>query len=182
LWDTTYKIYILGQKFIEVSRDVTFHEEAAFRWARELPCYSEEQEAPPLDSPDSPLPDEQREETSELLVDPSRDTIKFPMEIAPVKRKPASCGEILKEDEKHSAPKGTFRESKKPDKYYGPVLPEVGASEASFSKNPQKRSIREASVIYTYNFLYILHLYSKKYVERQISCRIYENMHICTSI
>jgi hypothetical protein len=62
------------------------------------------------------------------------------------------------------------------------VLPEAGASEASFSKNPRKRSVREASVIYTYNFLYILHFYSKKYVERQISCRIYENMHICTSI
>jgi hypothetical protein len=62
------------------------------------------------------------------------------------------------------------------------VLPEAGASEASFSKNPRKQSVREASVIYTYNFLYILHLYSKKYVERQISCRIYENMHICTSI
>jgi hypothetical protein len=59
---------------------------------------------------------------------------------------------------------------------------EAGASEASFSKNPRKRSVREASVIYIYNFLYILHLYSKKYVERQISCRIYENMHICTSI
>jgi hypothetical protein len=33
-----YRIYIPGQKFIEVSRDVTFHEEATFRRARELPC------------------------------------------------------------------------------------------------------------------------------------------------
>jgi hypothetical protein len=30
--------------------------------------------------------------------------------------------------------------------------------------------------------LYILCLYSKKHAERQISCRIYENKHICTSI
>jgi hypothetical protein len=70
-----YRIYIPGQNFIEISRDVTFHEEAAFRRARELPYDSEEQEDPPLDSTDSPLPDEQREETSELPLDPSRDTI-----------------------------------------------------------------------------------------------------------
>jgi hypothetical protein len=31
--------------------------------------------------------------------------------------KPAWCREILKEAEKHAAPKGTFRESKKPYKY-----------------------------------------------------------------
>ena len=40
------------------------------------------------------------------------------MEIPPIKRKPAWCREILKEAEKHSSPKGTFRESKKPDKYF----------------------------------------------------------------
>jgi hypothetical protein len=114
-----YRIYIPSQKFIEVSGDVTFHEEAAFRWDKELPCDSGEQEAPPLDSSDSPLPDEEREETSELSVDPSRDSIEFPMEIPPIKRKPAWCWEILKEAEKHSAPKGTFKESKKPNKYSG---------------------------------------------------------------
>jgi hypothetical protein len=85
-----YRIYIPGQKFIEVSRDVTFHEETAFHRARELPCDSDEPEAPPLDSPDS-LPNEQWEETSELPMDPSRDTIEFSMEIPPVKRKPAWC-------------------------------------------------------------------------------------------
>jgi hypothetical protein len=98
---------------------VTFHGEAAFRQARELPCGSEEQEAPPLDLSVSPLPDEQRDETSELPVDSSMDAIEFPMEIPPIERKPAWCWEILKEAEKHSAPKGTFRESKKPDKYSG---------------------------------------------------------------
>jgi hypothetical protein len=111
-----YRIYIPGQKFIEVSRDVTFHEETKFRWARDLPCDSEEQEGPPFDS--SPL-DEQREETSEIVADPSRDSIEFPMELPPVKTKPAWCQEILKEEEKHSALKASFRERKKPDKYSG---------------------------------------------------------------
>jgi hypothetical protein len=41
------------------------------------------------------------------------------MELPPVKRKPAWCREILKEEKKHSALKGTFRESKKPNKYSG---------------------------------------------------------------
>jgi hypothetical protein len=113
-----YRIYIPGQKFIEVSRDVTSHEEATFHGARELPHDSEEQEATPVDSSDSPLPNEQREETSDLPLDPSRDTIEFPMEIPLVKRKLAWCQEMLKEAEKHSAPKGTFIESKKPDKYF----------------------------------------------------------------
>jgi hypothetical protein len=57
-----YRIYIPGQKFIEVIKDVTFHEEVAFRRARELPCDSGEQEAPPLDFSDSSLTDEWREE------------------------------------------------------------------------------------------------------------------------
>jgi hypothetical protein len=111
-----YRIYIPGQKFIEVSRDVTFHEETTFRRAIDLPCDSEEHEAPSFDSS---LPDEQREETSEIVADLSRDSIEFPMELPPIKRKPAWCREILKDAEKHSAPKGTFRESKKPDKYSG---------------------------------------------------------------
>ena len=50
-----YKIYILGQKFIEVSRDVTFYEEVAFCRARELPCDSGEQKSPSLESSNSPL-------------------------------------------------------------------------------------------------------------------------------
>jgi hypothetical protein len=114
-----YRIYIPGQKFMEVSRDVTFHEEAIFRRARELPCDTEEQEAPSPEPSNSPLPDVQREETSEPSMDTTRDTIEFPLEKPPVKRKPAWCREILKEVEKHATPKGTFRERKKPDKYYG---------------------------------------------------------------
>jgi hypothetical protein len=114
-----YRIYVPGQKFIEVSRDVTFHEEAAFRHSRELPCDTEQLEAPSPEPSDSPLPDEQREEAREPLVDPIRDYVEFPLEKPPVKRKSAWCHEILKEAEKHAAPKGTFKENKKPDKYSG---------------------------------------------------------------
>jgi hypothetical protein len=53
-----YQIYVPGKKFIEVSRDVTFHEEATFRCSREIPCDTEEQEAPSPEPSDSPLSDE----------------------------------------------------------------------------------------------------------------------------
>jgi hypothetical protein len=37
-----YRICVPRKKFIEVCRDVTFHEEASFRHSRELPCDTEE--------------------------------------------------------------------------------------------------------------------------------------------
>jgi hypothetical protein len=103
-----YRIYVPGKKFIEVSRDVTFHEEATFRRTKELPCDTEKQEAPSPEPSDTPLPDEQREETIEPLVDPIRESVEFPLEKPLVKRKPAWCREIPKEAEKHAVPKGTF--------------------------------------------------------------------------
>jgi hypothetical protein len=50
-------------------------------------------------------------------VDLRRYSVEFPLEKPLIKRNPAWCREILKEEEKHAAPKGTFRESKKPVKY-----------------------------------------------------------------
>jgi transposase InsO family protein len=41
-----YRVYVSGQKYVEVNRDVTFDEEVAFRRSRELPFDTEEQEAP----------------------------------------------------------------------------------------------------------------------------------------
>jgi hypothetical protein len=61
----------------------------------------------------------QREETSEPSVDPTRDTIEFPLEKPLIKKKPTWCRELLKEAEKHAVSKDTFRENKKPDKYSG---------------------------------------------------------------
>jgi hypothetical protein len=107
------------QKYIEVSRDVTFHEEASFCRSRELPYDTEEQEAPSQEPLDSQLSDEQRENAREPSVDPIRDSIELPLEKPHAKRKPTWCHGILKEAEKHATPKGTFGEIKKPDKYSG---------------------------------------------------------------
>lgn len=65
-----YQIHILGQRYIEVSRDVTFHEEDAFCQCKELPndTNMEEQEVPTTKilDPESPHPYVQREETKSL--------------------------------------------------------------------------------------------------------------------
>jgi hypothetical protein len=53
-----YKIYVPGHTFIEVSRGVTFHEEATFSHSIERPCDTKEREAPSPEPSDSPLPDE----------------------------------------------------------------------------------------------------------------------------
>jgi hypothetical protein len=86
-------------------------------------------------------------------VDPSRDTIEFPLEKPPIKKKPAWCREILKEAEKLSAPKGTFRESKKPDKYSGfiAMLNLVIDSEPSTFEEASKHQVWKDAMIEEYD-------------------------------
>ena len=47
----SYRIYVPGQIHIEVSRDVTFHEEASFKHSKEIQCDSdmEEHETPMME-------------------------------------------------------------------------------------------------------------------------------------
>jgi hypothetical protein len=63
-----YRIFVPGQRQIEVSRDVTFHEEATFNKSREL---QQESEAikPASPSSESEEADDQREEPHEGPID-----------------------------------------------------------------------------------------------------------------
>jgi hypothetical protein len=90
----SYRIYV------EVSRDMTLHEEVVFRHSRELPCDIKEQEAPSSELSSSQLQDEQREKAREPSVDFIRDSVEFPLEKPPAKRRPSWCCEILKEAKK----------------------------------------------------------------------------------
>ena len=85
-----YRIYVPGQRFIEVNREVTFHEEVAFRCSREMSVDArmEEQETPAangdfVDEP--PNPDGQREESEERLDAPDEDPIERLLEEPPLK-------------------------------------------------------------------------------------------------
>ena len=95
-----YRIYVPGQRFIEVSRDVTFHEEVAFRRSREISIDAglEEQEVPTasggsLDEP--PSPKGRREEFEERLDALAEEPIERLLEDPPVKRRPTWCRQIL---------------------------------------------------------------------------------------
>ena len=101
-----YRIYIPGQRQIEVSRDVIFEEEIAFRRSKES----------------------QMEIGSEIVPSPSlavqRETVIDPVDlVAPVDvprditvdhKRPVWDRQTLQEAEGHAAPRGTFRESERP--------------------------------------------------------------------
>ena len=104
--------------YIEVSRDVIFHEEVVFRQTQEL---SKEDEVPPLEFLDSKI---QREdaEFEDQIPDALEDTRSPPeeiLEVPPSKRRPAWYRETVQEVEKHKAPPGTLREGIRPQKYLG---------------------------------------------------------------
>ena len=59
-----YHIYVPGQRYIEVSKDVIFHEEAVFRPTQELP---KEDEGPPSEIPDSEVQREEEKFENQIL-------------------------------------------------------------------------------------------------------------------
>jgi hypothetical protein len=82
-------------------------------------------------------------------VDPIRDSVEFPLEKPLVKRNPAWCHEILKEAEKHATPKGTFRESKKPDKYSGLIaqlILVIDSEPSSFDETTKHKVWKDAMI------------------------------------
>ena len=50
---------------------------------------------------------------------PAEEPIERLLEAPPVKRRPTWCRQILQEAEGHATPKGTFRESRKPQRFFG---------------------------------------------------------------
>lgn len=119
-----YRIYVPGQRQIEVSRDVIFHEEAVFRKSKELQLESESDPVSPI--VESSNSGNQREENiddhndHDIPLEPI-ENLERTLEEPPVKRKPTWFKETLQESEKLATPKGTFRESKRPHRYGGYV-------------------------------------------------------------
>jgi hypothetical protein len=106
-----YRIYIPGQRQIEVSRDVTFEEEVAFRRSRgsHMEIDSERQEEM-VPSPPHP-PAVQRETVEPIdpidLIDPVA-LVDVPRDIAVGRKRPTWACQTLQEEEGHAAPRGTF--------------------------------------------------------------------------
>jgi hypothetical protein len=108
-----YRIYIPGQRQIKVSRDVTFEEEIAFRRSREshMEIDSEKKEET-VPSPPSIV----QRETVIDPVDPVA-PVDVPRDIAVGQKRLAWARQTLQEAEGHAAPRGTFQESKRPQRF-----------------------------------------------------------------
>jgi hypothetical protein len=113
-----YRIYILGQRQIEVRREVTFEEEIAFQKSREAQMEIDSETIPPPPSavqretdiiPDDPT-------TPVDLVAPldSVPPSNIPRDIIVGHKRPAWALKTLEEAEGHKAPQGATRESKRP--------------------------------------------------------------------
>jgi hypothetical protein len=119
----SYRIYVLGQRQIEVRKYVTFHEEATFKKSREL---QQDSEAVQPTSPSS-----KNEESNDQREEPREGPSNEPLELVevlertleepPAKRKLGWLKEIVQEAERIAAPKGNFRERKRPHRFGGYV-------------------------------------------------------------
>ena len=96
-----YRIYFLGFRKINISRDVTFDEDTAYNKSRKRPVEDpKETEIPRIQDTtmDEAIPEEDREiKEPQELVDP-------PREKNPHKRKPAWVREVIQGAERYGAP------------------------------------------------------------------------------
>jgi hypothetical protein len=109
------QIYIPGQRQIEVSRDVTFDEEVAFRKSREshMEIDSEEQEAPKDGGTDPSSQVVHPSDYQEESVEPA-EPVDLPRDVVVIRKRPAWLHDTLQDAKGHATPSGTFRERKRP--------------------------------------------------------------------
>ena len=104
-----HRVYILGFRQIETSRDVTFDEDTAFsrsRPNRAEEVHDEEPKAPRATSKDA----EEHDPEDHDMTEPQRP--KDPPKEVSNKRRPAWARELIQDVEKYGAPNGSLRESK----------------------------------------------------------------------
>jgi hypothetical protein len=114
----TFRIYIPGQHHIEISRDVTFDEDAALKKSEicQLEKVCEEEPVIPNTSmrevPRAAEPDE------ELLEDHDIVEVQEPPQMTILhKIKPAWARELIQDGEKYGVPQGTTRQVKRPNPF-----------------------------------------------------------------
>ena len=109
-----YRIYFLGFKNIDISRDVTFDEDSAYIKSRKKPVEEpEEADAPRIH--DTIINEETQEEDREFE-EPQR-PVDPPQEKNPHKRKPAWVREIIQGVERYGVPEENLGERKRTRSY-----------------------------------------------------------------
>ena len=104
-----YRFYVFGQREVEICHDVTFDEDASLRKVVNLLRSEEDHEARPGNQ------EEPKDETMPDAEGPM-DPIDPPPSLG---KRPSWLKDTLEDAEGHMAPRGTFRESKKPNRYQG---------------------------------------------------------------
>eukprot|EP00253_Pinus_taeda_P019242 PITA_19242 len=101
-----YRIYVPGQRDVEISHDVTFNENTTLGKARDIPI-------PRKDNNDYVAEKQDEPPTDELMPDPP------PSDPSSSRKRPLWLKDSLEYAERHIAPRGTFCESKKSNRYQG---------------------------------------------------------------
>ena len=108
-----YRIYVAGQREVVISHDVTFDKDMALSMVDNLPTLRSSQEA---DTRELKEKDDETMPNVEETMDPIDPP---PHESSSSRKRPSWIRGLLDEVEGYAAPRGTFRESKKPNRYYG---------------------------------------------------------------
>ena len=100
-----YRIYVLGQRHIELSRDVIFEEDLAFSTSKDIACDDLFQSNPP----------KSRREYRDVI---EYDTTPLSeLDTSIYKKRPLWATKMLEDANNYAAPAGTLRESKRPKRY-----------------------------------------------------------------
>ena len=94
-----------------ISHDVTFDEDMALNKVDNLPTLRSSQEA------DTRKPKEKDDESMPDVEEPMDLIDSHPHEPSSSRKRPSCLRGLLDDAEGHTAPQGTFRESKKPNRY-----------------------------------------------------------------
>lgn len=116
-----YRIYVLAQRTIEFSRDVTFDEDAALRKARDSPplAITKRQAANEKEATSESEPKLEKQLANNPMG--SMDSLDPPPHDPLTRKGPLWLQDTLQYAKQHVAPRGTFRESKKRSRFQGYV-------------------------------------------------------------
>jgi hypothetical protein len=136
----SYRIYVLSQQNVEISRYVTFDEKIAFGKSIEAMDSNdeEEHEGPKEETTCSPKhPNEEPEQALKPVE---------PVKVLETRKRPAWLESTLQEAERHKAPSGTFRESKRPKRFssYASLMTSLVNTEPSTFQEAVKKEWKEA--------------------------------------
>jgi len=108
-----YRIYVAGEREVEISHDVTFNRDIALNKINNLPIPRKDNEA------NIKKQGAKEDETISDIDEPMDPIDSPPQESSSFKRRPSWLRETLEDAERHISPRGTFCESKKPNRYQG---------------------------------------------------------------